>query len=226
MGFLSYLVARSQTDEYNQGEPNTPLPCWYQHLLTRGFSDAWLEGLTSSTVCSFNSTNSRSGIVMQHPLPSRATIEWLLSLDIPLWFVWSSVEEEAISRDPHLAYLRPPNHLVENALAPLLASTNIPLAALVIKRFYALRDDDDMQHILHLSSASAFVFEYVVEQFLENSTITQSRKELTTQLQTFLENRDEDLCGKAEAAANLPQQGMVTREVDKEPPVQSLARVF
>jgi hypothetical protein len=40
MGFLSYLVARSQTDEYNQGDPNTPVPCWYQHLLTHGFSDA------------------------------------------------------------------------------------------------------------------------------------------------------------------------------------------
>jgi len=119
MGFLSYLVSRAQTKEYNQGEPNTPVPCWYRHLLFHGFSDAWLEGLTSSTVCSFDPATLRSGIVMQwgrDPISSQAIIGWLHSLHIPLWFVWSRLEEEAISRNSALAYLRPPQKLLEDAV--------------------------------------------------------------------------------------------------------------
>jgi len=92
MGFIAYLIA--MTEGKNQGViKGSPLPSWYQHLLTHNFQDPWLNGMMLSNVCSFDAQTPRAGVIFQwiQEDPSRPTIEWFYRHHIPIWFIWSCV---------------------------------------------------------------------------------------------------------------------------------------
>jgi hypothetical protein len=109
MGFLSYFIAKTASLFPNGKPDNTsPAPDWYNHLRNvHNFSDSWLDGLLLSNVCTFDLGMPRAGIIFQWSEENRQreSIEWFYNHHIPLWFVWSSTEEQAISNNPTLAYL-------------------------------------------------------------------------------------------------------------------------
>ncbi|KAF8873742.1 hypothetical protein CPB84DRAFT_1853885 [Gymnopilus junonius] len=217
MGFLSYLIA--QTVNYaNDPEDNAGLRCWYRLLLDRGFSDAWLSGLMGSTVNSFDAATPRAGIVMQltEQQVARPKIKWFLAHHIPVWFVWSKREEEAVARDCKLAYLRPPNEVLQRALQCIFHSPSFPLVMLVIKRYYNLTlgnpVNDDTLKVLSLDLVPSFVVEFVTSQFLKEDELCSNDANSTSLfLKEFLKRHNTETHHSAEEAAALPSQGMVER---------------
>ena len=79
----------------------------------------------------------RAGNIFQWSEESKyhESIDWFYKHHIPLWFVWSDKEEEHISNNSSLAYLRPPNELIEQALTKLFSVPDIPLAGLILQSF-------------------------------------------------------------------------------------------
>ena len=66
MGFLSFLISRLELcpPDSHPPLPTSPLPDWYNLLRNKsGYPDPWLDGLNSSTVCSFDLRTPRTGIV-------------------------------------------------------------------------------------------------------------------------------------------------------------------
>jgi hypothetical protein len=83
--------------------------------------------------------------------------------------VWSSTEEQAISNNPSLAYLRLPNELIQQALIMLFTIPNVPLAGLILQQFYRLRNDpvtNKTIEFLALQHMSSFVFTFTIEKYL------------------------------------------------------------
>ncbi|KAF8797655.1 hypothetical protein BYT27DRAFT_7228820 [Phlegmacium glaucopus] len=104
MGYLSYIIAKTESLAPNGDRDNSsPLPDWYNHLGNKhAFSPAWLDGLVVSTVCAFDRGTLRAGIIFQWSEEDRhrESIEWFYKHNIPLYFVWSNKEEQAISNNP------------------------------------------------------------------------------------------------------------------------------
>jgi len=138
MGFLSYIIAQSES----QNIQTSKVPCWHQHLLDNEFSPPWLDGLVSSSVCSYNIQTPRAGVVLRwiYDDVTRPNIEWFYTHNIPLFFIWSRNEENLVSSCERFAHLRPPNHLLQQALSFLWKAPNMPIAdlSLVMRRFYQL----------------------------------------------------------------------------------------
>lgn len=131
MGFFSYLIAKAATRIPNgKVDMSSPAADWYNHLRNEHkFSETWFDSLRLSSVCNFDMSTPRTGIIFQWSDENkyRESIDWFYRYYIPLWFVWSSKEEEHISRNPSLAYLRPPNDLIQQALTKLFSVSDIPL---------------------------------------------------------------------------------------------------
>ena len=98
-------------------------------------SETWLDGLLLSSVCTFDMANPQAGIFFQWSEESQycESIDWYYKHSIPLWFVWSNKEEEAISKNPSLSYLRLPNELIQQALNMLFSVPDIPLTGLMLE---------------------------------------------------------------------------------------------
>ncbi|KDR76619.1 hypothetical protein GALMADRAFT_67036, partial [Galerina marginata CBS 339.88] len=145
MGYAAYLIAKTRLHVPN-GEPDhsMPRPDWYNHLRNQHqFHESWLDGLLLSTVCAFEPKTPRAGIVFQWTDGDRLRepIEWFHDHSISLWFVWSNKEEQAISGNPSLAHLRPPDALIQDALTLLFSIPSLPLAGLVLQQYYLLGND-------------------------------------------------------------------------------------
>jgi hypothetical protein len=144
MGLVSYLIAKTASRVPNSEvtvDMSSLSPDWYNHLLKKhNFSEAWLDGLFLSSVCMFDMATPRAGIIIQWSEEQEycESIDWYYNHHIPIWFVWSNKEEECILSKPSLAYLRPPDELVKQALKKLFSAPNISLAGLVLQQFYRL----------------------------------------------------------------------------------------
>ncbi|KAF8189076.1 hypothetical protein BJ912DRAFT_1106291, partial [Pholiota molesta] len=147
MGFVSYLIActerfgPSASPLYSRPDSDSPFPVWYHRLQeVHKYPAAWLDGLSASTVCSYDMKTPRAGVVFEWSKAdkTRPPLEWFLKHHIPMWFVWSRDEEQALSRDRSLAFLKPPDDLIQNALERLFdnSTTRIPLAGLIIQRLF------------------------------------------------------------------------------------------
>ena len=173
MGFVAYLIAKSAT-LVPSGRPDnsSPAPDWYNHLRNEhNFSEAWLDGLLVSTACSFDLGTPRAGIVFQWSEENRhcESIKWFYDHNIPLWFVWSSKEEQAILDNPSLAYLQPPNELIQQALTVLFSVPDVPLAGLILQQYFRIGNDpitNKTIEFLCLQYAPSFVFEFTAKIFL------------------------------------------------------------
>ncbi|KAF9472480.1 hypothetical protein BDN70DRAFT_818581 [Pholiota conissans] len=152
MGFVSYLIASterfspSSSPLYDQPDPKSPVPIWYSRLLEKhGYPANWLDGLTCSAVCSFDMKTPRAGVVFRWSRPdvNRPSFEWFFSRRIPMWFVWSKAEEQAISENRSNSFLLPPSHLIQEALTLLFTTPDpgIPLAGLILQRYYDMGSD-------------------------------------------------------------------------------------
>ncbi|KAF8811665.1 hypothetical protein BYT27DRAFT_7276416 [Phlegmacium glaucopus] len=193
MGFLSYLISRVELC-HRDARPPLPallLPDWYNLLRNKNnYADSWLDGLSSSTVCSFDLRTPRAGIEERRP-----QIEWFYHHHVPLWFTWTCTEEQAIRSDRRLSYLEPPVEMVQQALMLLFSSPNLPLAGLIMKKYFKLGNDPITNETLDLLR-------------LEHAP--------SSDLKLLVESRKREHQAAAEAAASFPAQGMLdTVQVEK-----------
>ena len=222
MGFVSYLIAKTASRVPNgEADTSSPAPDWYNHLRNaHSFSETWLDGLLLSSVCTFDMANPRAGIVFQWSEESRhrESIDWYYKHSIPLWFVWSNKEEEAISNNPSLSYLRPPNELIQQALTTLFSVPDIPLAALILQQFYRLGNDpvtNKTVEFLRLQHAPSFVFKFITEEFLcqgkllDHMCLGQTQEDIDANLMALKVSQDKQHEAAAEAASSFPSLGLL-----------------
>lgn len=136
MGFLSYLIAQTTRPEFRKIQ-TSPLPAWYQALLDKGFQRPWLDGMSSSTVCSFDANTARSGVILPYPNIDRnqPNMEWFLNHHIPCWYQLTRHTEDHFRTDPFLKTLIPPRDKLQSALTLLFAEPRMPLVAYVFKSY-------------------------------------------------------------------------------------------
>ena len=216
MGFLSYAMAQAEIHANSRKmDTNHLLPVWYRHLLTRDFSEAWLNGLSSSSVCLFSEQNPRCGIVLDLARYDKDTppLRFFIAGGFPLWFVWTKWAEQEICRYPVLHYLQPPDELLERALK-LISSTSsaFPLTALTFKHYHRLPDfNRETVKLLRLDEASSYVDWRLSECFSQGIGL----KTDDAALRRLNKLRLEDLAAlhqSAAAAAALPSQGMLEKD--------------
>ena len=110
MGLFSFLIASARTME----EQSTSIPCWFQILADAGYDQTFLNGIRSSTVCSFLPETQRVGAFVQ-VMPRdklQPPISWFYSFHIPVWYRWGVHEIQSVKQDPTLAQFAPlPEHL-------------------------------------------------------------------------------------------------------------------
>jgi hypothetical protein len=223
MGLVSYFIAKSASlDPSGKRDDSTPAPDWYNHLRNQhDFSETWLDGLRLSTVCTFDLGTPRAGIIFRWSEEdrNRETIEWFYNHHIPLWFVWSSKEEQAISTDRSLAYLQPPDELIQQALTTLFTVPNIPLAGLILQQFYRLGDNpvtNKTIEFLSLQNAPSFVFEFTTRKFLgqEDSLVRtrlgRTQEAIDDDLRALKVSQENQRQAAAEAASSFSYHGLLT----------------
>ena len=215
MGFLSYLIAQVQIHGYSRDTERThPLPLWYRHLLARDFPEHWLNGISTSAVCSFSEQNPRCGIVldMMQMAADCPSIRWFISHKLPLWLVWTKEVELQIRQNPQLQYLQPPDDLLERALKFLsLSSPSLPLAALILTRYSGRLFDFNREavKVLRVEDASSYVMR-TLHDLLLKSHGSQPDDETLRQVN---ELQAKDLAELHRAAAvALPTQGMIEKD--------------
>ena len=114
---------------------NHPPPVWYRHLRTCDFSEAWLNGLSSSSVWLFSEKKPRSGIVLDpaHYDKDCPPLRFFITGGLPLWLVWTAQMEEGVHRCHELDYLWPPDELLEHAQPPVAAAAAQPSQGMLEK---------------------------------------------------------------------------------------------
>ncbi|KAF8157848.1 hypothetical protein B0H34DRAFT_749097 [Crassisporium funariophilum] len=127
MGYLAFIIAKSENRvaKTAPADPSSAAPDWYSYLLKQPeFDELWLDGLSQSAVCTFDWKTPRAGIIFQWSVNDRdrEPIEWYSKHNIPLWFIWSNREEQAIRNNTDLNFLRPPDDLIQEALNILFAA--------------------------------------------------------------------------------------------------------
>lgn len=221
MGFLSYIISQTKLRTPNSLAVPTPspLPMWYEYLRdTHNYSEAWLDGLSSSSACSFNLKTPRAGIIFQwsHRDDTRPSIEFFLQHHIPTYFLWTNTEEQAILIDKSLNHLRPPTDLVQEALTILFTTPTVPLAGLVIQQYYGLGDKNitkETLQFMQLECATSSVFEYVATKFINQTTsLEKVSNKTTSHLKSLAASREKDIQTEVDAAVVFPFQGMIDHE--------------
>ena len=225
MGFLSYLISRVELCKPGNYPtlPTHPLPCWYILLRKDNeYPDSWLDGLNSSTVCSFDLKTPRAGIVFRWVVTDnrRPKIAWFYEHHVPLWFTWTSTEEQAIRSDHTLSYLEPPVEMVQQALSLLYSSPTLPLATLIMKKYFRLGNDpvtNETLDLLRLHHAPSVVFRMTVDIFInQNTDIQHTDPSASRDLKLLVESRRQQNQAAAEVAVSFPTEGMIeTAQVEQ-----------
>ncbi|KAF9470812.1 hypothetical protein BDN70DRAFT_901821, partial [Pholiota conissans] len=221
----SYAVAKKMISlacdcsAYSRPDPNSPFPVWYSRLEERhNYPAAWLDGLTSSTVCSYNiQTTPRVGVVFQWSIDDvhRPPIEWFHSRHIPMWFVWSSAEEQHAREDRSYSFLQPPEYLIQGALTMLFVSPSvkIPLAGLIMQHYYSLGSDpmtNETVKLLALKYAPLFVLRYTTKMFLDQDRdVGNPDPSIDAALRDVLKHKQAEQHAASRAEAAIPTQTML-----------------
>jgi hypothetical protein len=218
MGFLSYLISVELNPNAHPPLPKYPLPDWYILLKKDGeYPDSWLDGLSSSTVCSFDLKTPRAGIVFRWVDEDirRPKIEWFYNHHVPLWFTWTSAEEQAIRSNHRLSYLEPPVEMVQQALTLLFTSPDphLPLATLIMQKYFRLGNDpitNETLDLLRLEHAPSTVFNKIEKLFInETSDIQHTDSAVSRDLKLLVESRRQGHQAAAEVATSFPTEEML-----------------
>lgn len=222
MGFISYIIAQTKSRHPNSApDTSSPMPDWYNWLRNlHKYQEFWLDGFLYSTICSFDSSTPRAGLVYLWTKVdnTRPPINWFLDHGIPLWFIWTSREEQEIVHNSSLAYLRPPTDLVQDALALLFSVPSLPLAGLVMQKYFQLGDNpitNDTLDFLRVEHAPSFVFEFTAKLFIQQQTwIKQAEAVSSQELKLLKTSLQVDSQTKAIEAASFPFKGLLTISVE------------
>jgi hypothetical protein len=225
MGFLSYIISQTKVEHPNSVAvvPPSPLPFWYEYLRdSHNYQDSWLDGLSSSAVCSFDIKTPRAGVVFQWSIEdsTRPPIDYFLDNHVPMYFMWTSKEEQAISIDYKLAYLQPPTDLVQEALTILFSTPNVPLAGLITQQYFGLSSNTvtkETLQFLSLEHATSFVFNFVANKFVNQTTALQQLPAgASSTIKALAASREKEIHAAAELAVAFPFHGMLDRDRDED----------
>jgi hypothetical protein len=223
MGFLSYIISQTEVQHPNSVAvvPPSPLPFWYEYLRgSHNYTDSWLDGLSSSTVCSFDIKTPRAGVIFQWSIrdSTRPPIHYFLKNHVPMYFMWTSTEEKAMSINSNLDYLRPPTDLVQKALTILFRTPNLPLAGLVTQQYFGLGSKpitNETLQFLRLEHATSFVFDFVASKFVaQTKALRKLPAGASSALKALAASREEEIHVAAESAVAFPFHGMLDRGED------------
>jgi hypothetical protein len=105
MGLLSFIIGHIELLESNHA-----IPDWFQYLVDKGISQTWLSGFHQSGLCNFSLTSLRVGVFIDwlEKDISRPSLEFFTSLNVPVWYPWTTELGNLVARNPALANLRPP----------------------------------------------------------------------------------------------------------------------
>ncbi len=174
MGFLSYLIAQTSRPEYKKTVSGL-LPSWYTYLLEKGFSPPWLDGLSGSTVCTFESHVGRAGIILsftdgdQHRPPA----QWFIAHCIPCWYPLTKFSENHMKKNPFLCKLIPPAEKLQEALTVLFQEPRFPLVLYILKQYTGLQWEEfrGVQKFLDLRNSPE-----IIMKLCANELATQTRE--------------------------------------------------
>ncbi|KAJ3507735.1 hypothetical protein NLJ89_g6134 [Agrocybe chaxingu] len=230
MGFLSYLIAQSRSNAYNwpdRGRPDSKITVWYEVLMHEDFTERWLNGLVASSVGDFSLRTPRAGIVIDwmRTDKTRPPIQWFLDLNIPLWFPWTVHHEEYIRTTGKWDFIRPPQHILQDAITPIFHNPNLLLAALVMQRFlrmnFETKDlDKNLVQILRLKYATSFVVDLVTSWYINQvddlPTLgsAEARTSLVPEVQKAVSCQKDAQVRAAGDAASIPFQGMIDQDLE------------
>ena len=201
MGFLSYLISHVELchPDAHLPFPTSPLHDWYNLLWNKDdYPGSWLDSLSSSTVCYFHLKTPQAGIVFHWVNSDNhcPNIEWFYHHHVPLWFTWTNAEEQAIRSNHRLACLEPPVEIVQQALTILFTSLNLPLAGLIMKKYYKLGNDpitSETLDLLQLEHAPSIVYEVTAMMFInQTSAIWCMEVTASKDLRLFVKSRKRD----------------------------------
>ncbi len=221
MGFLSYLIAQTTRPEY-QKPSSGPLPCWYNHLLEKGFAPPWLDGLVGSSVCAFDFQTVRSGVLFsftdnnQHRPPA----QWFIAHQIPCWYPLSRFSEEYMKKDRFLQKLIPPSEMLQEVLTKLFVEPRLPLVLFIIKGFRDFDWDDcgeEIRKILDIEQSTSAVMNICLTELarhnfrLETNRYAQ-RDHLLREMKTVLVERENIIQSEISAGKTCLEQGMIDKD--------------
>ena len=115
MGLFLYVIAWAQTEE--RESESTAIPCWFQILAGAGHDQTFLNGICSSTVCSFLHETQHVGAFV-HLMPwnkAQPLIAWFCYFNIPVWYRWGEHEVQNVKENPMLAQFAPLAHQLQAA---------------------------------------------------------------------------------------------------------------
>ncbi|KAH9475823.1 hypothetical protein JR316_0011383 [Psilocybe cubensis] len=222
MGFFAYFAACAKYDKYCAGkmvrEQGELLPRWYTRLLEEVpmLQRSWLDGLLTSPACVFSPDTQRAGIVIPwyEYDNRRPEIQFFLDQQIPVFFPWCAIAEQAIINNPTLRYLEPPANLVWDALEKFLNRfPSVPLAGLILRSYFRFHDRPlhSTKHILRMEHSTSLVTKYMYEKFASQTDKVKAAMEENQVEATVAELReivsramDMDLAEAERAIANLP----------------------
>ncbi len=207
-----------------QEKTNIALPVWYQTLLDKGFQRPWLDGISSSTVCSFDANTARCGVILRYPNNDRhqPNIEWFLQHHIPCWYHLSRHTEDHFRAT--LKALLPPVEKLQSALTMLFAEPRMPLVAYVFKSYSVFEWGDyaiQARNLLDMRSTPSVVLGMCGYELSKHRHDPRAkpdwhdpvvREQLLTQLDGILAEREARLRENIFSGQLFIQQGMIARD--------------
>ncbi|PPQ94157.1 hypothetical protein CVT25_008025 [Psilocybe cyanescens] len=223
MGLLSYILAQASLPE-NYKTPsmpqdkNCPYPSWYMKLeKDPKISLAWLDGLSTLTVNTFDTKTPHAGVVLRWTKTDklRPSIDFFLDHHIPVYYPWTIAEEEAVHCDSSLRHLQLPEQMVKQALDAIFQDRDFASGTLIMNSYLWWKESpqDISMHLLDIKYARSFVFQYVSRKFMHKANhgnrpfqdplLAQDKLELLIAERTSKEEE------AARVASNLPMRNMI-----------------
>ncbi|KAH9474668.1 hypothetical protein JR316_0013132 [Psilocybe cubensis] len=238
MGFMSYLIVQSRRPEHAvhlQSQPNLPVPAWHTRILeeqekladeemeralkecrwlvperqTPLITEAWLDGIYNSNVCSFNARTPRIGIAYEWTQTHRTQppIEVFLENHVPVYYPWRVVEEEFLKTSRvNRKGLEPPSKMLTDVIDEVLgtaAAQNIPIGCLLIRRYHNMHDNTDSPSLKLMSQMTfdSVVFRHIVNHYRDHLDEMSAEWD-RLDIDALLKERSEELKTHAVQVAN------------------------
>ncbi|PPQ93352.1 hypothetical protein CVT25_014482 [Psilocybe cyanescens] len=143
---------------------------------------------------------------------------------IPVFFPWVSLAEKAISQNPSLCYLAPPQDMLKEALDKVFLEQSIPLAGLVLHCYHWFHNrfaNTTEKKILNLGDAPDLVSRYIIKRHnTEGVDVSESIRaeaicDTSKELADIIVHFDSEHCDAALVLACLPLQTMIESREDK-----------
>lgn len=223
MGFLSYLIAQTTRPEYRKIVPG-PLPTWYSHLLEKGFPPPWLDGLTGSTVCAFEYSVGRAGVILSFTDGDRQRppAQWFIAHCIPCWYPLTKFSVNYLKKDSFLRRLVPPNEKLQEALTMLFNEPRLPLVLFILKQYngFEWTEFNDIQKLLDVRNSPGIIMEMCANELAKPRTpalrldlsCPVKRDQVLAEMKVILADREEIIRAEIRAGQVTLEQGMVERD--------------